>query len=250
MGKGRVPPLSRRSSKAAEGPTALAEALNEQVEGDDPAEQRGGQSASFVASASLPRRVRGTGDRPRPPARVARPVLPESFLERVRAAAEAARREEEQASSDTSAGAVWATTGSAFVPPSREAPAAEAPVTEAPPFEAPATEAPRPEAPSLQAPPPVTPVTEPPAPEPSSAMSSTSLPRRVRGGNDGPRPPARVARPALSPAFLERVRAAIAADADAAAEDHSQEAVPVPLPRGDRGGAGRAARAGAAGRHA
>ena len=127
MGKGRVPPLSRRASKAAEGPTALAESLpeNEQAGGDDPAEQRGGQPVPFEAPASLPRRVRGTGDRPRPPARVARPVLPESFLERVRAAAEAARREEEQASSDASAGVVWATTGSAFVPPSREAPAAE-----------------------------------------------------------------------------------------------------------------------------
>ena len=34
------------------------------------------------------------------------------------------------------------------------------------------------------------------------------------------------------------MRAAIAADADAAAEDHSQEAVPIPLPGGDRGGAG------------
>ena len=108
MGKGRVPPLSRRASKAAEGPTALAESLNEQAGGDDPAEQRGGEPASFEASASLPRRVRGMGDRPRPPARVARPVLPESFLERVRAAAEAARREEAQASSDTSAGVVWA----------------------------------------------------------------------------------------------------------------------------------------------
>ena len=95
-------------------------------------EQRSGQPAPFEAPASLPRRVRGTGDRPRPPARVARPVLPESFLERVRAAAEAARREEEHASSDTPAAVVPATTGSAFVPPSREAPATGAPATKRP----------------------------------------------------------------------------------------------------------------------
>ena len=38
---------------------------------------------------ALPRRVRGMSDGPRPPVQVARPVLPPSFLERVRAAAEA-----------------------------------------------------------------------------------------------------------------------------------------------------------------
>ena len=159
MGKGRVPPLSRRPSKAAEGLTALAESLpvSEQTGGDVPPEQRGGQPAPFEAPADLPHRVRGTGDRPRPPARVARPVLPESFLERVRAAAEAARREEEQASSDTSAGAVWASTGSAFVPPSREAPAPEAAAPEAPAPEAPAPEAPAPEAPAPEAPAPEAP---------------------------------------------------------------------------------------------
>ena len=112
--------------------TSRVFARDEQAGGDVPAEQRSGQPAPFEASASLPRRVRGTGDRPRPPARVARPVLPESFLERVRAAAEAARREEEHAPSDTSAGVVPATTGSAFVPPSREAPAAGAPANEVP----------------------------------------------------------------------------------------------------------------------
>ena len=69
-------------------------------------------------------------------------------------------------------------------------------------------------------------------------MPSTSLPQRARGGYNGPRPPARVARPALSAAFLERVRAAIQADADAEAEDHIPEAGPVPLPRRDLGGTG------------
>ena len=127
MGKAsKVPPLPRRAPQAAEGLTALAESSPDSGhEGaDGPTGQRAGQPAPFEAPASLPRRLRGTGDRPRPPARVARPVLPESFLERVRAAAEAARREEEQASSDTAAGIMPATRGSAFVPPSREVPAA------------------------------------------------------------------------------------------------------------------------------
>ena len=49
-------------------------------------------------ASGLPHRVRGMGDGPRPPARVARPpVLPASFLERVRAAAEAERRMEQLA---------------------------------------------------------------------------------------------------------------------------------------------------------
>ena len=224
MGKGsNVPPLSRRASKAAEGLIALAGSLPESEQaGDDlPSEQRGGQPAPFEAPDSLPRRVRGVGDRPRPPARVARPVLPESFLERVRAAAEAARREDEQASSDRPAGIVPATTGSAFVPPSREAPRTEAPRYPAPPFPAPPLE---------------TPTREAAAPQTSSPLPSTSLPRRVRGGNDSPRPPARVARPAMSASFLERVRAAIQADADA--DDHGQEARPILLPRRDRGEAG------------
>ena len=97
------------------------------------------QPGSAVGSRRRSRRQRpcrsgsrGGYDGPRPPARVARPVLPESFLERVRAAAEAARREEEQASSDTPAAVVPATTGSAFVPPSREAAPPEAPSPGAP----------------------------------------------------------------------------------------------------------------------
>ena len=235
MGKGsnNVPPLARRASKAAEGLTALAGSLPESDQaGDDvPSDQRGGQSAPFEGPDSLPRRVRGVGDRPRPPARVARPVLPESFLERVRAAAEAARREDEQASSDRPAGIMSATTGSAFVPPSREAPR-----TEAPPYPAPPLPAPPLATPAREAAAPESPAREAAAPEASSPLPSTSLPRRVRGGNDSPRPPARVARPAMSASFLERVRAAIQADADA--DDDSQEAGPIPLSRRDRGEAG------------
>ncbi len=51
--------------------------------------------------------------------------------------------------------------------------------------------------------------------------------------SDGPQPPARVARPALSQALLERVRAAVQADAEAEAEDHPQEPAAIPLPRRD-----------------
>ena len=50
-----------------------------------------GEDRDPVGSA-LPQRVRGMSDGPRPPAQVARPVLPPSFLERVRAAAEAEQR--------------------------------------------------------------------------------------------------------------------------------------------------------------
>ncbi len=50
-----------------------------------------------AASSALPQRVRGMSDGPRPPAQVARPVLPPSFLERVRAAAEAEQRLEQRA---------------------------------------------------------------------------------------------------------------------------------------------------------
>src|ERR1700733_3105194 len=49
----------------------------------------GGAGERAGASSGLPRRVRGMSDGPRPPAQVARPALPASFLERVRAAAEA-----------------------------------------------------------------------------------------------------------------------------------------------------------------
>ena len=47
-----------------------------------------------------------------------------------------------------------------------------------------------------------------------------------------------MARPALSAAFLERVRAAIQADADAEAEDDTRNGAPIPLPRRDVGGTG------------
>jgi hypothetical protein len=218
MGKGgKVPPLSRRAPEV-EGVTALAEPSpeGEQTGTEVKPEERGEQPASFQAPASLPQRVRGTGDRPRPPARVARPVLPASFLERVRAAAEAARREEEQASPDTPPQGISATRGSAF---------------QAPPREAPATEAPAPRAPSPQAPAPESPASEAPVPEATPSAASTSLPRRVRGTSEGPRPPARVARPVLPPSLLERVRAAVQADADAEAEDQPHEPGPIPLPR-------------------
>ena len=57
----------------------------------------GGAGERAGASSGLPRRVRGMSDGPRPPAQVARPTLPASFLERVRAAAEAEQRLEERA---------------------------------------------------------------------------------------------------------------------------------------------------------
>jgi hypothetical protein len=57
----------------------------------------GGAGERAGASSGLPRRVRGMSDGPRPPAQVARPALPASFLERVRAAAEAEQRLEERA---------------------------------------------------------------------------------------------------------------------------------------------------------
>jgi hypothetical protein len=222
MGKGRkVPSLPRRAPEV-EGQTALAEPSpgREQTE-VSPEERSDQQPASFQGPASLPQRVRGEGERLRPPARVARPVLPESFLERVRAAAEAARREEGQASSDSPAALVPATTGSAFIAPPREPPAAESP---GPGPQAQVAEAPVPEAPVAEAP-----VAEAPAPDAAPPVPSASLPRRVRGMSDGPRPPARVARPALSQALLERVRAAVQADADAEAEDHPQEPAPISL---------------------
>jgi hypothetical protein len=224
MGKGRkVPSLPRRAPEV-EGQTALAEPSPERDQTEVPPEERSDQQpASFEGPASLPQRVRGEGERLRPPARVARPVLPESFLERVRAAAEAARREEGQASSDSAAALVQATTGSAFIAPPREPPAAESP-------------SPGPQAPVADTSAPEIPVTEAPVPDAASPAPSASLPRRVRGMSDGPRPPARVARPALSQALLERVRAAVQADADAEVEDHPQEPDPISLP--GRGSAG------------
>jgi hypothetical protein len=224
MGKGRkVPSLPRRAPEV-EGQTALAEPSPDREQTEVPPEERSDQQpASFEVPASLPQRVRGEGERLRPPARVARPVLPESFLERVRAAAEAARREEGQASSDSPAALVPATTGSAFIAPPREPPAAESP-------------GPGPQAPVAKASVPEASVAEAPVPDAAPPVPSASLPRRVRGMSDGPRPPARVARPALSQALLERVRAAVQADADAEAEDHPQE--PDPISLAGRGSAG------------
>ena len=135
---------------------------------------------SFQGPASLPQRTRGAADH-RPPARVARPVLPESFLERVRAAAEAARREDGQASSDSPAAIVSATTGSAFIAPPREAPATEAP--------SPGREAPVAEPPPLRPRAAEAPVAEAPVPDAASPVASDALPRRVRGMSDGPQPP-------------------------------------------------------------
>ena len=224
MGKGRkVPSLPRRAPEA-EGQTALAEPSPEREQAEvSPEERSDQQPASFQGPASLPQRVRGEGERLRPPARVARPVLPESFLERVRAAAEAARREDWQAPSDSPAtvGAGHHGLGlhSAATRTARRRVAEPRPPN-------PASEAPVPEAPAPEA----------PIPDAAPPVPSASLPRRVRGMSDGPRPPARVARPALSQALLERVRAAVQADADAEAEDHPQE--PAPIPSAGRGSAG------------
>src|ERR1700729_3599339 len=224
MGKGRkVPSLPRRAPEA-EGQTALAEPSPEREQAEVPPEERSDQQpASFQAPASLPQRVRGEGGRLRPPARVARPVLPESFLERVRAAAEAARREDWQAPPDSPATVVPATTGSAFIAPPREPPAAE-------------SSGPGPQTPAVEAPVPEAPVAEAPVPDAAPPVPSAPLPRRVRGMSDGPQPPVRVARPALSQALLERVRAAVQADADREAEDHPQE--PASIPLAGRGSAG------------
>lgn len=228
MGKGRKLPSRSRRAPEVEGQTALAEAPPEgERTGTEvsPEERDDRQPASFQAPAYLPQRVRGEGERLRPPARVARPVLPESFLERVRAAAEAARREEGQASSDSPPAVVQATTGSAFIAPPREPPAIESP---SPGRQAPAAEDPVPEVTAAEA----------PVHDAALPVAPASLPRRVRGMSDGPRPPARVARPALSQALLERVRAAVQADAEA--EDHPQEPAPIPLPgRGSAGSRGR-----------
>ena len=235
MGKGRKVPSRSRHAPEVEGQTALAEPSPEGertgTEGS-PEERSDQQPAAFQGPASLPQRTRGAADH-RPPARVARPVLPESFLERVRAAAEAARREDEQASSDSPAAVVSATTGSAFIAPPREAPATEAPSPgrEAPVAEVSVPERPVAEPPVAEPPAPEAPVAEAWGPDAASPAASDALPRRVRGMSDGPQPPIRMARPALSPSLLERVRAAIQADAEAEAEDHPQEPAPIPLPR-------------------
>ena len=56
----------------------------------------GGPAGSEEPGSSLPRRVRGASGRPRPPAHVAPPVLPESLLVSLRAAMEAPEEGEEQ----------------------------------------------------------------------------------------------------------------------------------------------------------
>jgi hypothetical protein len=123
----RIPP-SRRRPGGSDGPAPTALATQGESASDDPA---GGDAGSGqdeeglaggrpgakqgglgpaeavpgprapqgqrVASSPLPQRVRGMSDGPRPPAQVARPVLPPSFLERVRAAAEAEQRLEQRA---------------------------------------------------------------------------------------------------------------------------------------------------------
>ena len=62
-----------------------------------------GQAEAAKPSSSLPRRVRGTNGA-RPPARVERPVLPESFLERFRAAAAASEAREADEESKAAGG--------------------------------------------------------------------------------------------------------------------------------------------------
>ena len=123
----RIPP-SRRRPAGSDGPAPTALATQGKSASDDPA---GGDAGSGqdeeglagdrpgakhggigpaeavpgprapqgqpAASSALPQRVRGMSDGPRPPAQVARPVLPPSFLERVRAAAEAEQRLEQRA---------------------------------------------------------------------------------------------------------------------------------------------------------
>src|ERR1700692_100381 len=103
MGKGsKVPPLST-SGRAAEGLTGLAGTSPDSGRPAEEAEsgERAEQQPALEAPAPLPRRVRGTSDGLRPPARVARRVLSESVLDRVRAAvqAEAAKHEEKEAAS-------------------------------------------------------------------------------------------------------------------------------------------------------
>jgi hypothetical protein len=258
MGKGsKVPPLSRRA-REMEGLTALADSSSEDSQAglDDAPEERGDQQAvPFQAPASLPQRVRGAADSPRPPARVARPKLPESFLERVRAAAaaEAAKLDEESASSDRPANRLPSREAPATGLPSREAPAnrlpsREAPATGLPSREAPANRLPSREAPATGLPSREAPAAratsgEVPAAEPPSPRPSTGLPQRVRGAGDGPRPPGRVARPVMSEALLQRVRAAMEASAEADTDEEAPngrpESASIPLPRRNRGKGGR-----------
>ena len=230
MGKGsRVPPLSRRAPKAAQRPTARDGSLPEDDNaGPDAApEHRGEQPASFEAPASLPQRVRGAGDGPQPPARVARPKLPPSMLERVRAAAQAEAEAEAEGRTEPPPSAGRLPKRPRVIP---------APVTARPALQAPSSEAPSSEAPATEVP-----ATQAPAPR-----TSTALPQRVRGAGDGPQPPARRSRPVLPEAYLERVRAAAQAEAGdrpqaedhrprAEAGDHRPQSAFTPLSRPARG---------------
>ena len=103
----RVPPSrsspdtgDRSSDRALTVPTAPEESsLAETVTGS--ADTALGEEETAKPASSLPHRVRGTNGA-RPPARVDRPVLPESFLERFRAAAAAsdAREADQEGEAD------------------------------------------------------------------------------------------------------------------------------------------------------
>ncbi len=193
MEKGsRVPPLSQRAPKVTEGSTALAESSPEggQAGRDAVPEQRNAESASPEAPAALPQRVRGASDGPQPPERVARPVLPASFLERVRAAAQAeAQAEAQRGEQPASSSGTFATkpASSASELASSQKPAAEAP-----------------------------------------APRTDGLPQRVRGAGDRPRPPSRVARPVLPESILQRVQAAARAEAEADKDEQQSAVAPSP----------------------
>ena len=81
--------------------------------------------AKESGGAPLPRRVPGAGDSPRPPAGVKPPPLPESVLERLRAATEAAREEERAHAGEESAPRLAASPG-VSVPMPRRPPASAA----------------------------------------------------------------------------------------------------------------------------
>ena len=65
----------------------------------------GGRMAKESSGPPLPRRVPGAADSPTPPARIKPPPLPESLIQRLRAAAEIAKEEEEAARAEA-----WAKT--------------------------------------------------------------------------------------------------------------------------------------------
>ena len=237
----RIPLPRRRSGSDGQAPTALATSAQtasddgaaggdarpgqdeEGKTGNGPDAGRGGMGSAEArpglggageragASSGLPRRVRGMSDGPRPPAQVARPALPASFLERVRAASDdggagsdARPGQDEEGKTGNGPDAGRGGMGSAEARPGLGG-AGE------------------------------------------RAGASSGLPRRVRGMSDGPRPPAQVARPALPASFLERVRAA--AEAEQRLEERAQEHARQPAeppPRSPGRPAGRPALSGAA----